>query len=113
LSAENRDLFLTMFDGWATQLQSERVDVESAALAAFREHMFGGDFVFSVDRDFVRQCAVPMLVLAGNDSFHPTAVAEEIASLANHAELVLEWTSPTHHDETRQRVREFLLSHTP
>jgi pimeloyl-ACP methyl ester carboxylesterase len=113
LSADNRDLFLAMFDGWAAQLQSARDDVEPGAVATFREHMFGGDFVFSVDRPFVRQCGVPMLVLAGNDAFHPTAVAEEIASLASDAELVLEWTSPTYADETRQRVRDFLRSHTP
>jgi hypothetical protein len=35
----------------------------------------GGDFVFSVGRDFVRACPIPLLVLAGNDEFHPRAVA--------------------------------------
>jgi hypothetical protein len=75
--------------------------------------MFGGDFVFSVDRDFVRACPVPLLVLAGNDEFHPRAVAREIAELAPDAQLVLEWTSPTHHDETLARIGEFLRGHTP
>jgi hypothetical protein len=40
-------------------------------------------------------------------------VAREIAELAPDAELVLEWTSPTHHDETLERIRTFLRAHTP
>ena len=83
------------------------------SLAAFRESMFGGDFVFSVGRDFVRACTTPLLVLAGNDEFHPRPVAGEIADLAPDADLVLDWTSPAHHDETLSRVRDFLTVHTP
>jgi hypothetical protein len=29
--------------------------------------MFGGDFVFRVSREFVRQCKIPMLVMPGDD----------------------------------------------
>lgn len=113
LSAGNRDAFLAMFDAWASDLRSRRDDVRADALAGMRERMFGGEFVFSVDRDFVRGCRVPFLVLAGNDHFHPTPVAEEIAALAPEAELVLEWAGPAHHDTTLGRVRNFLLAHTP
>ncbi|HEV2369560.1 MAG TPA: alpha/beta hydrolase [Acidimicrobiales bacterium] len=115
LTADNRDAFNAMFDGWAKELVESRPDVAAAgpdALERFRHSLFGGDFVFSVDRDFVRRCPVPLLVLAGNDMFHPRAVAEEIAELAG-AELVLEWTSPEHHEATRARVRDFLIAHTP
>ena len=113
LSADNRDAFYGMFDGWAETLSARRPDIGKEALAGFRERMFSGDFVFSVDRDFVRRCPVPLLVLAGNDHFHPRAVAEEIADLAPDAELVIEWAGPDHHDETLARVRDFLLRHTP
>jgi hypothetical protein len=40
-------------------------------------------------------------------------VAREIAELAPEADLVLEWTSPAHHDETLARIRDFLRGHTP
>jgi len=116
LSADNRPAFDGMFDGWAQQLVGQRPDVAavgSAGLERFRQSLFGGDFVFSVDRDFVARCPVPLLVLSGNDTFHPRAVAEEIADLAPDAELVLEWTRPTHHEATVQRVRAFLAAHTP
>jgi pimeloyl-ACP methyl ester carboxylesterase len=113
LSADNRGSFFGMFDSWAADLRGQRRDVDDDALKALRQSMFGGDFVFSVDRDFVRSCRVPLLVLAGNDEFHPRAVAQEIAELAPDAELVLEWTSPAHHEETLARIRAFLQAHTP
>lgn len=113
LAADNRDAFHAMFDGWAKALAAGRPDVTEEALAGFRERMFGGDFVFSVDRDFVRRCPVPLLVLAGNDQFHPRAVAEEIAALAPQAELVVEWAGPAHHDRTLETIRNFLRHHTP
>jgi pimeloyl-ACP methyl ester carboxylesterase len=113
LSADNRDSFFGMFDGWAKQLQADRPDVDADALASFRQSMFGGDFVFSVDRDFVRSCPVPLLVLAGNDRFHPLAVAREIADLAPDARLVIEWAGAAHHDATLAAVRDFLVAHTP
>ena len=117
LSADNRSAFFAMFDGWADQLAGRRPDVAAVAgaggLDTFRQALFGGDFVFSVGRDFVSSCPVPLLVLSGNDTFHPQPVAEEIARLAPDAELVLDWTGPTHHDATVARVRAFLDTHTP
>ena len=115
LSADNRPAFEAMFDAWSKDLSERRPDVAALGpdgLARFRASLFGGDFVFSVDRDFVRSCPVPLLVLSGNDTFHPRAVAEEIAELAPEAELVLEWTSPDHHRDTVERVRAFLDAHT-
>jgi pimeloyl-ACP methyl ester carboxylesterase len=113
LTPDNRNDFYSMFDEWADQLKSSRPDVTDQSLSGLRQHMFGGDFVFSVDRDFVRRLSVPLLVLAGNDQFHPQAVAEEIADLAPSAELVREWAGPAHKDETRHRIGDFLARHTP
>ena len=113
LSADNGEQFLSMFDGWADELRSSRDDLTTEALGGFRHNMFDGDFVFSVERDFVRECPVPLLVLAGNDDFHPQPVAEEIATLAPRAEMVLEWSGPERYEATLARVREFLLANTP
>jgi pimeloyl-ACP methyl ester carboxylesterase len=113
LTSDNRGDFFSMFDDWAAQLKASRPDITDQSIGDFRDRMFGGDFVFSVDRDFVRRCAVPLLVLAGNDQFHPRAVAEEIADLAPSAELVVEWAGPDHKEETRRRIREFLARQTP
>jgi pimeloyl-ACP methyl ester carboxylesterase len=109
---ENRDAFREMFDGWSKELTRERSDLGDAAFAAFatfRENMYGGDFVFSVSRDFVRSCATPLMVLAGSDLYHPTPISQELARLAPNAELVeTTWKAPEVVPETVKRVRAFL-----
>jgi len=90
-SPDGHDHIGPTFDEWAAALRSTRSDVTAEALASMRHNMFSGEFVFSVDRDFVRSCDVPMLVLPGNDAFHPTSTAEEIARLAPRATLVRAW----------------------
>ena len=39
-------------------------------LNRFRENVFGGDYVFSVSREFLRQCEIPRLVMPGDDPPH-------------------------------------------
>ena len=113
LSANNRADFINMFDDWAKNLKQSRPNLTEEALTAFRHNMFGGDFVFSVSRDFVRSCATPLLVCAGADQFHPTAIAREIVELAPQAELLLKWREPEIVENTIERVRAFLLELTP
>ena len=75
--------------------------------------MYDGDFVFNVSRDVVRDCQAPLLVLMGNDPYHPSETSREIAALAPRAELVERWKEPDVVGDTVQRVREFLRAHTP
>ncbi len=110
---ENRPAFYDMFDGWANDLKPQRPDVDPQAWQAFRNRMYGGDFVFSVSRDFVRSCKIPMLVLLGNDRYHPSVTSREIAELAPNAELVEHWKEPEVIGQTVERVRSFLTLHTP
>jgi pimeloyl-ACP methyl ester carboxylesterase len=113
LTAENRAVFYSMFDDWASSVGPEHPEADQATFDAFRQSMFGGEFVFSVSRDFVRQCPVPLLVLPGGDTFHPRAVAEEIASLAPSAELLYKWAGEERKPATRDKIRSFLLAQTP
>jgi pimeloyl-ACP methyl ester carboxylesterase len=111
LSPENRTAFYEMFDGWAADLVRTRPDLSAAAFAAFRARMYDGDFVFSVSRDFVRACHTPMLILAGDDLYHPAPIAEEIARLAPNAELLVKWKTPDAAPAAVARVRAFLKTH--
>ena len=91
---ENRGVFFEMFDGWAAAMKKRDPDLDEQSLAAFRHRMYGEDFTFNVTRDFVRGVSTPLLILAGDDQYHPTSVAREIAALAPNAELVMEWKEP-------------------
>ena len=109
LSPENRQAFIEMFDGWAADLKKRRSDIpDDAALAQFRDRMYGGDFVFSVSREFVRSCRTPMMILAGDDLYHPTPIAKEIAELAPVNELVMKWKTPDAIGAAVAKVREFM-----
>jgi pimeloyl-ACP methyl ester carboxylesterase len=111
LSPENRAAFYEMFDGWASDLMKARPELSEAPFKAFRARMYDGDFVFSVSRDFVRACRTPMLVLAGDDLYHPTPIAEEIARLVPNAELITKWKTPDATPGAVARVRAFLKAH--
>jgi pimeloyl-ACP methyl ester carboxylesterase len=113
LSPRNRDLFLAMFDGWAQALKVARPKLDDAALRQFRDRMYGGEFVFNVSREFVRSCKTPMLILCGNDDYHPTETSKDIAALAPNAQLIENRKTPDVIGNTVKRVREFLISHTP
>ena len=109
--SENRAAFYEMFNGWAKDLQKADPALSDAVLAAFRENMYAGDFVFGVTRDFVRSCTTPLLVLAGDDLYHPAPISREIAALAPRAEMLESWKTPAAVPAAIVRVREFLKAH--
>jgi len=110
---ENQALFYAMFDTWAEALLEQRDDVDEADLPAFRERMYGGDFTFNVDREFVAGITTPLLILAGNDAYHPRPIAEEIAELSPNNEMIRDWKSEEAAAAAAARVRAFLARHTP
>ena len=110
--SDNRDAFYAMFNGWAEELKQARDDVADADLEAFRETMYGGDFVFSVSRDFAESVATPLLVLLGNDLYHPSSISREVVALAQNAELIERWKEPEDQGAAKARVLEFLRQHS-
>ena len=109
----NRDGFFHMFDNWTTKVRENQPEVSDEAWHTSRLNMFDGDFVFSVDRSFVKNRTTPMFVLMGNDGFHPSEVAGDVAALAPQAELVETWKEPEFVAGTVERVRAFLSARTP
>jgi pimeloyl-ACP methyl ester carboxylesterase len=108
---ENRTAFREMFDGWAKDLMKQPGAASEAAFATFRESMYGGDFVFSVSRDFVGSCTTPMIVLRGDDLYHPAPISDEIVRLNPKIEMIQNWKTPEAAPAAVNRVREFLKAH--
>ena len=106
---DNREAFFQMFDGWGDELRAARPELSAEALREFRDRMYGGDFVFNVSRDFVRGLTTPLLVLCGDDLYHPTPISRELCSLAPKARLVEGWKQRI--PETVADVRAFLAVH--
>ena len=107
----NRDLFYNMFDEWANAIKSSHPEASNDDWNQFRSNMYDGYFLFNTDRDFVTNCSTPLLVLMGNDAYHPESISREIAILSPNAALVEEWKEDG--AETAGKVIEFFQSHTP
>jgi pimeloyl-ACP methyl ester carboxylesterase len=112
LNPEFPTYFPDGFADWAAELRKFRPELDPALLRSFGKNMWGGDFVFCLGREAVTRCAVPALVLPGDDKPHPTATGLELAELLPKAEMLRHWKGPAHLDAQRARVLEFLAQHT-
>lgn len=108
----NRQAFFELFDGWVAGLRGDHPALVDSDWATFRESMFGGEFVFHPDRDTVRSLEQPMLVLRGDDTYHPASVSEALAEVAPRAELLHQWKTGVDLDSAIERVRGFLAGHS-
>jgi pimeloyl-ACP methyl ester carboxylesterase len=98
---------------FTTWIETTKPDADDKTLDAFYHNLYDPGFGYSVDRDSVRGCQTPCLVLAGNDNTHPFAIAEEMAQLLPHSEFIAEWKEGDALQKARQRMKEFLSEHTP
>ena len=103
--------------GWGPALCERRRDITMDQVDAFLKQMYGAnpDFVFTVTRDFVRECHTPILVLPDDVPAHPYAVAMESARLAPNAQVSLyPWKQPKELVPLAVRhIRTFLKANRP
>jgi len=94
-----------------------RGDISMDDVEAFltETYLNRGDFVFTADREFVRSCQTPVLVMPDDIPAHPFAMAMETAELAPNSQVSLfPWKEPESHIPIAVRhVRSFLKAHAP
>jgi len=115
---EMRDLFYeTNMKGWGPELVKRRPDITMEMVDKFLTKMYrtNPDFVFTVTRDFVRNCQTPVLILPDDIPAHPYAVAMEAAMLAPNAEVsMFPWKEPKERIPLAVRqIHSFLRAHRP
>ncbi|MDB5803265.1 MAG: hypothetical protein JWN73_587 [Betaproteobacteria bacterium] len=115
---EARDFFYDgNMKGWGPELVKRRPEITMEMVDRFLTRMYrtNPDFVFTVTRDFVRQCRTPVLILPDDIPPHPYAVAMEAAMLAPNAEVsVYPWKEPKERMPLAIRqMRSFLRAHHP
>jgi pimeloyl-ACP methyl ester carboxylesterase len=102
---------------WGPALVKRRPEITTAMVDRFLTRMYrtDADFVFTVSRDFVRQCQTPVLVLPDDVAAHPYAVALETVMLAPKSEVsIYPWKEPPERIPIAVRqIRSFLRSHRP
>jgi pimeloyl-ACP methyl ester carboxylesterase len=115
---EMRDLF---YEGnmktWGPALVARRPEITMEMVDKFLTRMYrtNPDFVFTVTRDFVRNCQTPVLILPDDIPAHPYAVAMEAAMLAPKAEVsMFPWKEPKERIPLAVRqIHSFLRAHRP
>lgn len=110
--ADNRTLFREMFDAWRDTIAADHPEADAAAWDGFRSNMFDGDFLFCIDEDDVRACRTPLLLLRGDDPYHPAAISDRIAELAPEVEFVRDWKEGDDRTAAVARLRRFLQTHS-
>jgi pimeloyl-ACP methyl ester carboxylesterase len=115
---EMRDLFYdNNMKGWGLTLTAKRPEITMEMVDKFLTRMYrtNPDFVFTVTRDFVRNCQTPVLILPDDIPAHPYAVAMEAAMLAPKAEVsMFPWKEPKERIPLAVRqIRSFLRAHRP
>lgn len=110
---ENRDVWDAAIEGYGETVRARDPSISRETIDSFGRNMFGGDFVFSVTRDFVRNCRTPLLLQPGTDKPHPAKTSAEIAALAPNIEIQKDWRGPAHLQASIKRVRAFLEKNTP
>lgn len=110
----NRDAFEEMFDGWAAEIAPDHPEADAGTWARYRSSMYGGDHpLFSVPTAELASIAHPMLVLRGDDRFHPRSASELLAREVPDATLVERWKGEADRPAARSAVDRFLAEHTP
>jgi pimeloyl-ACP methyl ester carboxylesterase len=113
---DNRDLFYNNnVKGWGADIVKQRPEIGADTVDKFLTKMYrtNPDFVFTVTRDFVRNCQTPVLILPDDIPPHPYEVAMESAMLAPKAELsMFPWKEPKERIPLAVRqIRSFLRAH--
>ena len=101
-------------EGWGPQLVKRRPEITMQTVDRFLTKMYKNvDFVFTVNRDFVRTCQTPVLILPDDIPGHPYAVAMEAAMLAPKSQVsIYPWKEPKERIPLAIRhIRSFLRSH--
>ena len=105
----NQQAFYDMFDNWANDLTDGPAQ---KALEDFRSNMWDGDFLLTASEEDVQQFANPILLLMGDDLYHPQATSRKLADLAPNVTLVENWKTPETLERTHTTIRSFLAQHS-
>ena len=104
-------------NGWALGFMDSRPEITETMISEFLHNMYTkrADFVFTVDRDFVRSCQTPLLILPDDIPPHPYLTAMEAALLAPNAQVSL---YPWKENDRKiilalNHIRSFLSTNTP
>jgi pimeloyl-ACP methyl ester carboxylesterase len=110
---DNRQAFFDMFDTWADELKPTHPDVGEDVWSSFQANMYSSDnFIFTASTDDVATMTTPILVLMGDDLYHPQSASRTLVEAAPNATLIELWKEGDARDRAMEAVATFLDKHT-
>ena len=110
---DNRSVFYELFDDWAAELVDAHSEADEAAWTSYRSNMWDGDFMLTAAPEDLAAIDTPILVLKGDDVYHPTSTSVTVAERAPNATLVDEWKEGAALEAAGVTIADFLAAHTP
>jgi len=109
--AGNRDAFRAIFDDWRSVIGDDHPEASDDDWESFWSNLFGGEnILWSVPDEFVASINTPILVLQGDDEYHPKEASRWLAATAPSATLVERWKEPADQPAAKVAVDNFLAA---
>lgn len=108
---DNRPAFEALFDDWVADIGERHPEADADTWASYRRNMFGGDFMFGASKDDVAACRTPLLVLRGDDLYHPASISHAVVEAAPDATLIERWKDGEDRDAAHHAITSFLATH--
>ncbi len=109
----NRDAFFTMFDAWRADVAADHPEADGARWDRYREAMFGGEYLFAAGPEAVETWRAPVLLLKGDDLYHPAPISDDLAQTLPDVTYVEQWKDPAQLETVDAAIQGFLSRHTP
>ena len=109
----NRHALEDMFDAWAADIADAHPHMSEQDWQSFRTNMWGGDFLLTASAAQMAQVDTPLLVLMGDDLYHPESTSRALVEAAPAATLVEDWKEGAALTSANVTIRAFLDAHTP
>ncbi|MEQ9638908.1 MAG: alpha/beta hydrolase [Alphaproteobacteria bacterium] len=110
---DNHQTFVELFDSWMAEVKPSHPSVSDSDWATFRDTMFGSKkLLFNMDEDDVARCHIPLLVLMGDDAYHPEITSRKIVELAPHASLIERWKDGQSNGAACAAIEAFFAKHS-
>lgn len=111
-NAGNLASFRGIFEEWRAAAGGAHPEAAPEDWEGLWRNMFGGtDLLWTIADDAIPGIGAPLLVLRGNDEFHPSVASRELVARAPRAALVERWKEPADQPAARAAIDEFLAAH--
>jgi len=108
----NRQEFRSIFEEWRATIGDTHPEASDEDWDGCWTNLFGNDhLLWSVPDDQLKGISTPLLVLQGDDVYHPKRASRVLAETAPSATLIERWKDPADQPAARAAVDQFLAEH--